>query len=228
VPYNFENITDSHDRSFKREKRSGDLVMSVEDYSKLLSAVQNRPANRRKKQRDYLVFVLMGNMGLRVSEVAILKFSDFIHVHDPEFPYARVTNLKQEDPRATKDIYLHADIVKIVKRFLKMHKRKDQPYLFPGTASSVTPQDSGHISPRQISRAFQHYCRSCRFDRKYSTHCLRHMYASIVEERTHCASFLRDQLGHSTMPGYSQVQSRYVHTMLHTRRKCIEKIGAIL
>ena len=230
TPYNFDNISDSHDPSFKRDKDPLDMMMAPDDYSRMLRTIKNRPGSRSKRNRDYLIFLLMGNMGLRVGEAAILKFSDFKNIHDTSLPYAKVTALKKEDPRARKVIYLHETIADAVKRYIRGHRQKHQPYLFPGKAKpgSVTGFDSGHFSHRQIARIFQHYCTVCRFKREYSTHCMRHMYYSIVLERCANRVFLRDQMGHSAVPELG-VGNTYAHlTNPKVIRECIQDVGAIL
>jgi len=186
--------------------------MAVGHYKKMLKAA-------RGDDPKYMLLLVMGNMGLRVSEAVQLSRPDFDRLSGNP-PACTPRSLKKKDRGARKLIYVHPRIAGRLRRYLRSMDR-GQDRLFPGNARG------GHLSARQAQRWFKGLVRACKFVQDYSTHSLRHMYASLVAEKTGNMAFVRDQLGHATIQGIG-VTSQYIHISPEKARELIKQVGYIL
>jgi integrase len=236
MPYDFSNITESSDRSYTRTKSRYEKGMAVSHYQKMLKAIRRNPGNILNMERDYIIFVIMGNMGLRIGEAVILKKDNFENL-DMDLPRANVVNLKKREvDKMQKEICVHPKIKILIQKYIRKFVPKGEKYLFPGRAKkgsvSKKIKDKGHISIRQVQRLFYHYCRICKFKEKYSSHGMRHMYASYIYSKTKDQAFVRDQLGHASIQGFggrvSTSTNNYINISPERARELIEEVGAIL
>jgi len=235
MTYNFKNITDSHDPSFTRKKKLRDKYMKESHFLRMLQCIRSSDASVDQIERDYIIFVLMGNAGLRVSEVALLYKDDCKPLHDTP-PAIDAPSLKKRaekkdrkkstkaDPERTsktpiKTIYVHPRVAKRILKYVDEHVYEHQKFLFPGSSGD------GHMSSRQIRRIYTHYCKL--FKEKYSTHAIRHMYGSMVYAKTKDLAFLRDQMGHARIEG-AGVTNEYVHVEPKRIRALVSEIGFLL
>ena len=221
MSYLRKNITGSHDPAYKRRKSDSDIWMKPDHFRRMLKHIKKNPANRDLRDRDYMLMVLMGNMALRVSEVAILRIDQFSGARG-RVPKITVKAKKKRSSAATKTIYIHPRVLDKVKAYIKKHTYAGDEYLFIGGTGN------GHLGERQISNIFNTYADGCGFREAYSTHALRHMYGVLAYERTNDLLFIRDQMGHSTMDKNLGVTDRYIHLSPKRAKTCIEKMRYIL
>ncbi len=221
MSYDTSRITRRRDPSYIRKKSDWDIAMDPDHFKIFLKRIKQFPANRGLRERDYMLFMLMGNLGLRSGEVAILEPDNFKRI-TAKLPVATVPALKKKDPDATKDIYLHPRVADRIGTHIKKHVYKYQKFMFPGGSGD------GYLSTRQIRYIFYHYCRECGFTEKYSPHCLRHMYGMIAYERTGDLAFLRDQMGHAKIAQVTGATDRYIHLSRDRISQNIKKMGYFL
>lgn len=236
--YDFSSMNPGGKIGAKREKQQWDYAMSPENYHRFLNAIRETPGNKRYAERDYILFVIMGNLGLRVGEAAILKADDFKPL-SRKIPSAIVTVLKKRDKknakikkRYTKTIYVHKKIAEMINGYIKNNVLENDKYLFPGSSRSGSVSkklkgEEGYLSTRQISRYFINYCRSAGLTENYSTHSLRHMYGSVAYQKTKDLAFVRDQLGHSSVEGGGATDI-YVNMFESVIEERVKQVGYIL
>lgn len=238
MAYNCKPVSKSHDSSFKRKKELWDMGMDVEQFKKILKAVKGLPwkeggSHPRLASRDYLIFVILGNLGLRIGELVLLQKEHFQRLSaNPAM--AHVPALKKRDPDARKIIYVHPRVAKVIMDYIREEMAPNQKFLFPGASCTRRKREGqsdkiieGHLSTRMVTRIFQTYVRLLGFKENYSPHCLRHMFGTLCYERTADPIFVRDQLGHAGMDGIG-VTNRYISLSPARARKHIKAFGYLL
>lgn len=219
MSYNTTRISRRRDRSYVRKKSAWDFTMDPDHFRMMLKHIKQFPANKNLKERDYMLFMLMGNLGLRSGEAAMLQVDNFSRI-TANIPVATVPSLKGK--KKTKDIYLHQKVADRIYRHIDRYVYTNQKYIFTGGSGD------GYISTRHIRTIFYHYCRECGFTEKYSPHCLRHMYGTLLFSRTQDFAFLRDQMGHAKIAQVSGSTDRYIHLSKDRIMGNVKKTGYIL
>lgn len=221
-------------RSVRRSKDRWDIAMTPDKFQQFLDCVKKKPANRRLAERDYFIFVLMGNLGLRIGEAVRVKLKDLDHLADP-VPMAHVVALKkrerEKDPKTGKktgkkltvykDLFIHPKVADAVRRYVKGLNWSPNDYLFPGMTGD------GHIGERMVEQVFYSYCKACGFTENYSSHAIRHMYGTLVADKTNHPAFIRDQLGHASVAGMG-VTNNYMHVSMEKGKELINLVGYFL
>lgn len=221
MPYNVNPISSSHDPSFKRKKSPADLVMDPKHFRQLLRRIRTSPDNLTNSRRDYMTSLMMGNLGLRLGEVPLLRRTHFKHLkRSPALAVVPALKKKGKDP--TKNIYIHPLVSNKIIEYLETDMAENQVFLFPGAAGH------GHMCKRQISRIFSSYVRACGFHEGYTPHSIRHMFGAQVYRKTKDLVFHADQLGHETVPGVSAVSRRYMHFSDSEIKAYLKRIGYFL
>ena len=233
MAYDTSNITKSRKRSHKRHKASGDRGVEVKQFRQMLRMTKQDPVNRRNAARDYMLLVVMGNMGLRIGEAVLLQREDFRGLL-AAVPRAEVIALKKRDPESTKTIYVHPKIAAAIQRYIKKEMYANQQLLFPGGSETEFYNGEefefaieGHISARMVRYMFQSYVSALDFPEKYTPHCLRVMYGTHCWEKTQDSAFVRDQLGHSAIDGLG-VTNQYITLSQKRAKELIKKTGYFL
>ena len=223
MAYRFENITKSHDPRFNRSKTSADRIMRTQDFKLMLRTLRTLPIPGTDWKRDYMIFLCMGNLGLRLSEVSILKVSDFHLDYAPPFAKVRVLKKRKKDKQPYKEVYLHWRVVRKLQQYIGKLPR-NQKYMFVGASSHHG--ESGHLSYREISRIFIRYCSHIGFKRKYSCHSVRHMFVTNLWRKTKDPIFVRHQTGHASAGiGFSQASEDYLHLLEEDVPGLVAKMG---
>lgn len=232
MAYNRESITGSKDRTYKRKKGPHDVYVSTDNFKKILKRVKSKPLNKLWR-RDYMMFVLMGNLGLRVGEVAICEPKHFKGLGmDPAL--AEPPCLKKRDKKKrgykkwipqtdmTKNVFVHPKVAKVIMTYIEEEVYRNDKYIFVGT------QGDGHISPRQIRVVFNSYVKACNIVENYTTHSLRHMVGTIIASETKDPAFVRDQLGHAVISNSLGTTNDYIHTNLDRINEYLKLVGYFL
>jgi len=221
----------------KRAKERWDKVMDPKHFQRLLDEIKKNPLSQAHALRDYMVFMLMGNLGLRIGEAALIHTDDAKVRLNAEPPMIIVPSLKKRKKTksgtrilARKTLFIHPQVSRITKQYIAEHTAESQMYLFEGGSSEYKNLfgEYGHLSTRQIENIFYSYCKACGFKEAYSSHCLRHMYGTLVWQKTHDQAFLRDQLGHSVIEGLGSVTSLYIHINPERGKDLVKLVGCII
>lgn len=223
MPYDFSPVSGSHDPKYKRSKEEWDKYMEPDDFKKILKTIKEQPANDLNRHRDYIMFAIMGNIGLRVAELIVLKKKHFnIFKTDPIRIHVPVA--KKRKKNALKEVCVHEKVMNVVERYIKRLLLHDDDYLFESDSAK-----SGHITDRTVRNVFYHYVRHVGIKENLSPHSLRHMFGMRCYRYTKDPKWVQIQLAHSNMGGgISSVTSGYVHLSTDDKAKYVERVGYIL
>ena len=225
MSYRQSPISKSHKSNFVRERDEWDFMMDPAHFKQMLRFIKKQPLRRMKKEfqrRDYMLMVLMGNLGLRISEVVVLQKKHFDLLRR-KYPVAKVPTAKQRARDATKPVYVHPKVAEAIHKYFLEYVYKNQKYLFPGGSGD------GHVSDRWVRDIFYHYVRECEFEEAYTPHSLRHMFISVIYNRTDDKVFVRDQARHSKASMGLGSTGRYIHELNPEKRfKLVLKTGYFL
>jgi site-specific recombinase XerD len=152
--------------------------------------------------------------GLRVSEVAKLKLSDF----DWE---QKSLMIEQGKGRKDRVVYLSADAIAALKACLEL-----RPASVPGDLLFWNQKRSDRaLSTKGIQKKVERYAKAAGV--KASCHSLRHTFASNLLEEGAEVTSIKELLGHSSIESserYAKLSNQRVKQMyLHTIKKVIEK-----
>lgn len=232
MPYDIRPLSNSHDRGYKRKKYRSDFAMERNQFLDMIHMARENPLSERGRGRDYMLFVIQGNLGLRPGEVLCLQKKHFKNLSD-SMPLAKPPRLKKRSADIHKEIYVHPKVALAIKRYIGAEISGN--FLFPGngkTRISVHGNKKiifrGHLSMQHYGRIFSSYVRACGFEESYSPHCLRHMYGTIAWAATRDRVFLRDQLGHEGVEGVSSATNTYMNLDREMIKKYIDAVGYML
>lgn len=184
-------------------KADRQLFVTGDELAALLKAA------RKASRRDYILLLVAGNAGLRVTEAVTLQADQFL----PQHEHARtmgacvlqVRTLKQRGKGRTFDeLWLHPTVWDQVRSYIKMEqvKHTTKEWLFPSRWDL-----NKHITTRSAQLAFKRHAATAGLDPRVSFHALRHGYGVRVWEATHDQQFVRAVLRHRSL----QSTSLYVH-----------------
>jgi len=221
MAYNYSNISGTHKTWFKRKKEMWDIYPDTKQYREILKTVKKSPLNPKYARRDYLVFVVMGNLGLRIGEMVLLRREHFESLtNDP--PIARVPALKKRGKQESyKSIYVHWKVADVIKKYIAKDLYRTDEFLFPGMT------ETGNLSSRHMYTIIISYFKKCGFTENYTPHSIRHMVGTRIYEKTGDVAFVRDQLGHSVI-GNIGATNIYIHTSQERAKTNLKKIGYLL
>lgn len=132
--------------------------------------------------RDYLLFVLGTNTGLRVSDLLNLRVGDI------EGGYIR---LREKKTRKYRKHSLNPQLVEMIQEYI--HGKGDNEYLFPSLRNPDRPLDR-HQAYRIINKA----ARACGITEKIGTHTLRKTYGYHFYKRYGDVAMLQEIFNHSS------------------------------
>lgn len=193
--------------------------ISEDDYKRLLKAAYSNSVH-------YLLFVLAGNLGLRVGELVRIKVSDIRQ--DEKGYYLRVPTLKRnvkkgvikgsikkgQLPEVYEEIPVSVEIVKLLKLHINKYKLND--WLFPWRSS--------HLPEYTTARIFKRYAKKAGINKDYSIHCLRHFKGFQMYKATMDLKAVQIILRHRSI----KTTSIYAGADLETKRRISEKVNPIL
>ena len=163
-------------------KRQRIKYLAEEEKHKLLNALEDR----KSAERDYLLFDIVLNVGLRVSELVSLNVG---HVRE------RKTLEILGKGGKIREIPLNRSIREHIETYLRGKKRKkegllDQDPLF-------ISRKHGRISVRAVQRALDKWLKASGIQAKFSPHSLRHTFGTELFSRCKNIRLVQDLMGHS-------------------------------
>jgi len=166
-------------------KRNSIRYLMYEQKKKLLKTL----SDSRKAWRDYFMFDLMLNTGLRLSETVNLNIKD---VHNG-YSAREVLEIRGKGDRIrqiplNKDIKIHID--KYVTRRKKMNKG------FSPADPLFLSRNGRRISQRAVQLNFNKWVEEAKLEGKYSPHSLRHTVGTELMRKTNNIRKVQEFLGH--------------------------------
>ena len=180
------------------KERTGRTYLRPDEYTKLLSLAGGKP-------RDYAIFQVFLQTGVRVSELCTLRLDDvdleghLLHVREGKGMVARSIALEKKAIQALQSYLAVRPDVLSDRLFLN---RDDEP-----------------ISERGVRKLVTRYCRKAGITKKVSCHSLRHTFATYKAERGVSPFQLQEWLGHASL-NTTQI---YVHMGKQNARKVMEQ-----
>ena len=181
----FNYSTNNYSELITIPKRSKSLpkVMTRKEISQLIKQVE---MNTKKNLRDDALIELLYSTGLRVSEVANLKIKDI------NFEKSEI-NILGKGNKERVVIFNNKSKEKII-RYLKNDKR----VISLKTGALFQNKFKEPLSPRSIQRLLKKYLNFSGINSKYSTHTLRHTFATHLLEGGADIKVIQQLLGHSS------------------------------
>ena len=166
-----------------KKTRSLPKVMTEKEINQLIKHVE---INTKKNLRDDALIELLYSTGLRVSEVANLKIGDI------NFEKSEIKILGKGNKQRVV-IFNNKSKEKIIK-YLKNDKR----LISLNTGALFQNKYKQSLSPRSIQRLLKKYLNFSGINSKYSTHTLRHTFATHLLEGGADIKVIQQLLGHSS------------------------------
>ena len=166
-----------------KKSKSLPKVMTKKEVSQLIKHVE---MNAKKNLRDDALIELLYSTGLRVSEVANLKLKD-INLEKSEMKILGKGNKERIV------IFNNKSKEKII-RYLKNDKR----YISIKTEALFQNKFKEALSTRSIQRILKKYLNFSGINSKYSTHTLRHTFATHLLEGGADIKVIQQLMGHSS------------------------------
>lgn len=201
------------------EKRSErEKYLSAEEFNALLIRAQT-------KQRDYLLFALAGNLGLRVGEVVRLRVQD-IKKNTIMIPCLKWRKQGQISGRIKKgalptfydEIPIPDNLLASLRRFVG---EKNEGWVFQGIRCGGS---ISHLTERAAEKIFLRHARGAGLSPVYSFHALRHYRGAIVYSST------RDLMAVKVLLRHRSVRSSevYSHMTDQLKKTISDQVGAIM
>ena len=181
--FNYSKDNYSELISIPKKSKSLPKVMTKKEVSQLIKHVE---MNKKKNLRDDALIELLYSTGLRVSEVANLKLKD-INLKKSEIKILGKGNKERIV------IFNNKSKEKII-RYLKNDKR----YISIKTEALFQNKFKEALSTRSIQRILKKYLNFSGINSKYSTHTLRHTFATHLLEGGADIKVIQQLMGHSS------------------------------
>lgn len=173
-------------------------IMSEKQLTKLLKTIDSLKDCRH----DYLMFCLIANTGLRISECSNLDWS---HINQDE----RFLTVLEGKGSKQRTVYFGDKVIKLLTEIQSSEK-----------SGAVFTGQRGRLTPSGITKRFNKHRSIAGLPDSITTHSLRHRYACYLLNNGVDIAVIRDQLGHSSI----QVTSLY----LHLTERGLEKLRAFV
>ena len=181
--FNYSKDNYSELISIPKKSKSLPKVMTKKEVSQLIKHVE---MNTKKNLRDDALIELLYSTGLRVSEIANLKLKD-INLKKSEIKILGKGNKERIV------IFNNKSKEKII-RYLKNDKR----YISIKTEALFQNKFKEALSTRSIQRILKKYLNFSGINSKYSTHTLRHTFATHLLEGGADIKVIQQLMGHSS------------------------------
>ena len=181
--FNYSSDNFSELITIPKKTRSLPKVMTEKEINQLIKHVE---INTKKNLRDDALIELLYSTGLRVSEVANLKIGDI------NFEKSEIKILGKGNKQRVV-IFNNKSKEKIIK-YLKNDKR----LISLKTEALFQNKFKQTLSPRSIQRLLKKYLNFSGINSKYSTHTLRHTFATHLLEGGADIKVIQQLLGHSS------------------------------
>ena len=168
------------------------------DYIKLLKVA------KASSSRNYILLLLMGELGLRVSEATNLRIADI--TDDGNYMTFRIGTLKQRGgKRPVQEVILGKLPSATVREYLKKHDYKPTDWIFRTYV--------GHLTRSVVFRFFKEYVKMAGLSGEYSPHSLRHYQGHRVFEATGSVDEVAKRLRHS------KAATAYIYSHLSLKKQ---------
>ena len=195
----FGFIKDNYSELISIPKKSKTLpkVMTKKEINQLIEQVEN---SSKKNLRDDALIELIYSTGLRVSEASAITMGQI------NFDRSEINVLGKGNKERI--VVFNKKSKDKLTNYLKKDKR------FISTNSSYLFQNrfQGQLSPRSIQRILKKYLNFSGINSKYSTHTLRHSFATHLLEGGADIKVIQQLLGHSS----AETTKIYTHISSHT------------
>lgn len=181
--FNYSSDNYSELITIPKKTRSLPKVMTEKEINQLIKHVE---INTKKNLRDDALIELLYSTGLRVSEIANLKIGDI------NFEKSEIKILGKGNKQRVV-IFNNKSKEKIIK-YLKNDKR----LISLNTGALFQNKFKQSLSPRSIQRLLKKYLNFSGINSKYSTHTLRHTFATHLLEGGADIKVIQQLLGHSS------------------------------
>lgn len=187
-----ENPTENID--FPPRKKRNPSYLTVAQAKKMLDATEDEKEPLRSRDRAILTLFL--TTGLRANELREVKISDITE--------KMLSVIGKRDKQ--REVGLNKDALKAIQNYLKI-RNSDSEYLFISNRSNI-------MSKRTIQKTVKKYMEKAGLDtNKYSTHSLRHSFATIAHKNGVSIRSLQAVLGHSS------INTTEIYTHIDTDQK---------
>lgn len=135
-------------------------IKSLNDIAKIKTYL------KKKNERDYTLFVLGINIGLRASDLLALKVKD-IYTKDGKVKEELTVREKKTDKH--RDLFLNESASSVLNSYYTVANfESDEEYIFQSRKGNNQP-----IEVRSLNRLVKEWCEECRLKGNYGTHSLR-------------------------------------------------------
>ena len=188
---------------FRRMTR--ERYLSDDELGRFMTAVRER--RHVHQPRDYALFALLANTGLRPSEARALTRAD-CHLAG-RWPWVELHRVgKKHGPQPLRRLFLQRQVADIVSRYLILIPGDTQARLFDFTK-------------RQGARLFHYYASKAGIPSTLKIYSLRHTVGMRLWAHTKDIRLVQGILGHTNL----QATECYVHTSPETIREAYEAAG---
>ena len=181
--FNYSSDNFSELITIPKKTRSLPKVMTEKEINQLIKHVE---INTKKNLRDDALIELLYSTGLRVSEVANLKIGDI------NFEKSEIKILGKGNKQRVV-IFNNKSKEKIIK-----YMKNDKRLISLKTEALFQNKFKQSLSPRSIQRLLKKYLNFSGINSKYSTHTLRHTFATHLLEGGADIKVIQQLLGHSS------------------------------
>lgn len=158
--------------------------------------------------RDRLILKLFIFTGIRLAELQGLNKSDI--------DGTQITVHKGKGNK-TRRVFITSDLVKELDDYLNKRDKNIEALFIS--------QKNNRMDRSSIQRVVKKYMKKTKIDTdEFSTHSLRHTYASLMLQNDVDIVTIQKSLGHSSL----ETTQRYVHTLDESRQKAANVMGSIL
>lgn len=180
-----------------KKEKPGRTYLRPDEYTKLLSLAGANP-------RDYAIFQVFLQTGVRVSELCALRLDDIDLVD-------RVLSVRAGKGMVARDIELEKKAAQALKTYLASRPDVLDDHLFLN-------RDGEPLSDRGVRKLVAKYLERAGITKKVSPHSLRHTFATYKAERGVSPFQLQQWLGHQSL----DTTQIYVHMGRKNARKAME------
>ncbi len=198
--------------SLRMKERRLPSVLTEEEVRELLAV----PRHGYMDERDHMLFLLIYNSGMRISEALSVDATDF------DFPHRRILIRGKGDKE--RFVFFSESTEQEIKEYIpcleafRREKNGDPDAFFLGSKGGRLPLSSAHI-------IFEKYRKMLGWQKEFTPHTLRHSFATHLMDRGADIRLVQELLGHesiSTTQIYTHVSRqrlRNVYEMAHPHAK---------
>ena len=198
--------------SLRMKERRLPSVLTEDEVHALLSL----PRKDYQDERDHMLFLLIYNSGMRISEALSVDVDDF------DFPHRRILIRGKGDKE--RFVFFSEMTEREIREYIPLleefraGKKGDDKAFFLGSKGGRLPLSSAHI-------IFEKYRQRLGWQKEFTPHTLRHSFATHLMDRGADIRLVQELLGHesiSTTQIYTHVSRqrlRNVYEMAHPHAK---------